>query len=112
MIAVNGVDSQHNPGDEYRRIVEVILAKKELRLPFDVEGLPPIQLDNECDTASFSIPFKEIETTAALKAIKAAVAASLASLRYHTQGKEYKISIAFRSSLLSILNLPVDYGWP
>ena len=89
MLEVNGFNANHqrySQTEEARRIVELIASRPELRLP-DAIIKQPSTVNFSCltpndETAYFPIPFKEVETTSALKAIEASIAAQLAALRY------------------------------
>jgi hypothetical protein len=78
----------YSPVQEARRIFDLLLDQREaLGLP---DCLPEIaqdvSIESKHDRVYFPIPFKETETTAALKAVEGSVAAALADLK-HKQSK-------------------------
>src|SRR5689334_48320 len=72
----------YSPIREARRILRLLTTEYELKLPQGVINDDEIQLTSEQETIYFPIPFKETETTAALKALEASLASQLARLRY------------------------------
>jgi hypothetical protein len=89
MAAANGVNSTSNgyhkkysPVAEGRRIFDLLTSKVDLRLPPTLTHREGVTFTSDLDDVYFPIPFKETETTAALKALEAGIAAEIAALRY------------------------------
>lgn len=80
--SVNGFHQEYSPLDEATRIFRLLTAKDTLRLPPTLAQRNDINFNSDVDEVYFPIPFKETETTAALKAIEASVVAEIAALRY------------------------------
>ena len=72
----------------------ILQLKSELRLPEDIESkLNDLTFTTSHDRVYFPIPFKETETTAALKAIEALVASSIADLKFGKQKRAIEINL-------------------
>ncbi|KFY18622.1 hypothetical protein V491_04745 [Pseudogymnoascus sp. VKM F-3775] len=68
--------------------------KSELNLPGGLESLAKnVEFTSERDMIYFPIPFKETETTAALKGVEALVASALADLKYGKQSRKIEIDL-------------------
>jgi hypothetical protein len=87
--------SSYSPKAEASRILDMLLKlKTELQLPEDIdEKVANVTFTADRDEVVFPIPFKETETTAALKAIEALVASSIADLRYGKQKRDIEINL-------------------
>ncbi|KAB5540451.1 CAIB/BAIF family protein [Coniochaeta sp. 2T2.1] len=85
----------YSPKAEARRILDLILQHaRELQLPEDVEGkVQSLEFTTEKDQPYFPIPFKETETSAALKAVEALVASSIADLRFGKRQRHIEINL-------------------
>lgn len=67
---------------------------EELNLPKRYKALAKnAKFTSEKDTIYFPIPFKETETTSALKAVEALVATSLANLKYGESSRKIEINL-------------------
>jgi hypothetical protein len=90
MAAVN-----YSPIEEAKRIFDLLVAQKDdLLLPLDLEeGAKSLEFTSEKNQVYFPIPFKETETTAALKAVEALVANSLANLRWGPKSRKVEINL-------------------
>jgi hypothetical protein len=80
--SVNGFHHEYSPLAEANRIFRLLTAKEALRLPPTLAQRNDIRFASDIDDVYFPIPFKETETTAALKAIETSVVAEIAALRY------------------------------
>jgi hypothetical protein len=80
--SVNGYHAKYSPVAEAERIFNLLISKADLRLPSQISCRKEVEFTSHLDDVYFPIPFKETETTAALKALEAGVAAEIASLRY------------------------------
>ena len=85
----------YSPKAEARRILNMILQfKEELHLPEDVTSkLKNLEFTTEKNQVYFPIPFKETETTAALKAIEGLVASCIADLRFGKTQRQIEINL-------------------
>ncbi|PGH20102.1 hypothetical protein AJ80_03670 [Polytolypa hystricis UAMH7299] len=88
----------YTPRLEAKRIFETLCKLKDsLSLPADLDDLAQnVTFSSEKDEIYFPIPFKETETTAALKGLEAVVAAALANLKYGE--KQRKINICLEQA--------------
>lgn len=88
-------DAAYSPKKEAGRIFSMLCQlKSELNLPGDVESLARnVEFTSDRDMIYFPIPFKETETTAALKGIEALVASALADLKYGKQARKIEIDL-------------------
>lgn len=77
---VNGHIQQYKPTREARRILDQIILSHDLKL--DGVQFDNITFTSRSEDIFFPIPFKETETTAALKAIEAGLVAELSRMRY------------------------------
>lgn len=85
----------YSPKAEARRILDLLLQwKEELQLPEDADAkLQELEFTAHRDQPYFPIAFKETETTAALKAIEALVASSIADLRFGKKNRHIEINL-------------------
>lgn len=85
----------YSPKAEAQRILELLLQlKKELQLPEDVDAkVKDLDFTTEKNQVYLPIPFKETETTAALKAIESLVASSIADLRFGKRQRHIEINL-------------------
>ncbi|KFY28032.1 hypothetical protein V493_03128, partial [Pseudogymnoascus sp. VKM F-4281 (FW-2241)] len=88
-------DAAYSPKKEASRVFSMLCQlKSELNLPGDLESLAKnIEFTSERDMIYFPIPFKETETTAALKGVEALVASALADLKYGKQARKIEIDL-------------------
>jgi hypothetical protein len=95
-------DEVYSPKKEAARIFDLLCAlKEELSLPGDLEVLAKnVEFTSEKDMIYFPIPFKETETTAALKGIEALVASALANLKYGEQARKIEINLEHTTCFL------------
>lgn len=93
MASLNG--EPYSPRIEAERIFELLCnLGEELNLPKNARELAKnVSFSSEKDAIYFPIPFKETETTAALKAIEALVATSLADLKYGESIRRIEINL-------------------
>ncbi|KFY53492.1 hypothetical protein V496_07552 [Pseudogymnoascus sp. VKM F-4515 (FW-2607)] len=92
---VTVADAAYSPKKEAGRIFSMLCQlKSELNLPGDLESLARnVEFTSDRDMIYFPIPFKETETTAALKGIEALVASALADLKYGKQARKIDIDL-------------------
>ena len=85
----------YSPTAETRHIFNLLCKlKEELNLPWNLEEMKEdVEFTSEKDTIYFPIPFKETETTAALRGIEALVANSLADLKYGAKRRKIEINL-------------------
>jgi hypothetical protein len=85
----------YSPKAEAQRILDLLLQlKQELQLPDGVEDkVKDFEFTTEKDQVYFPIPFKETETTAALKAVEALVASSIADLRFGKRQRHIEVNL-------------------
>lgn len=85
----------YSPKAEARRILDLLLQfRKELLLPEDVKDkLKTLEFTTDKDQVYFPIPFKETETSAALKAVEALAASSIADLRFGKRQRHIDINL-------------------
>lgn len=88
-------DAAYSPKKEASRIFSMLYQlKSELNLPGGLESLAKnVEFTSERDMIYFPIPFKETETTAALKGVEALVASALADLKYGKQARKIEIDL-------------------
>jgi hypothetical protein len=85
----------YSPKQEVKRVFDFLCQlKKGLNLPENLDDLAKnVEFTSEKDTIYFPIPFKETETTAALKGIEALLAAALANLKYGESPRKIEINL-------------------
>lgn len=88
-------DGTYSPKVETKRIFNLLYKLKDkLNLPGNLGELAEtLEFTSEKDTIYFPIPFKETETTAALKGVEALVVTALANLKYQEQSRKIEISL-------------------
>ncbi|KAI1907748.1 hypothetical protein LOZ53_000456 [Ophidiomyces ophidiicola] len=94
--------SDYSPLCETQRIFSLLCnLKDELCLPPDFEGIAKnVNFTSERNTVYFPIPLKETETASALKGIEAAVACSLANLKYGPRSRNININLEHATCFL------------
>lgn len=94
--------STYSPKSEARNIFNQLLKlRKELNLPEDVKKIAEdVQFTSSKDIIYFPIPFKETETTAALKGLEALVATVLTNLKYGEMSRKIEIDLEHTTCFL------------
>lgn len=94
-IPVAVTDAAYSSKKEAGRIFSMLCQlKSELNLPGDLESLAKnVEFTSDRDMIYFPIPFKETETTAALKGVEALVASALADLKYGKQARKIEVDL-------------------
>lgn len=85
----------YSPRDEAESIFDLLCSLgEELNLPRSARALTKnVKFTSEKNTIYFPIPFKETETTSALKGIEALVATALANLKYGESSRKIEINL-------------------
>ena len=89
-------ESSYSPVAEARRIFDLLPHGQELlyTLPTKIrEKRSNVSFVSSDRSICFPIPFKEIETTSALKAFEASAVSALADLKYGPQDREITINL-------------------
>ena len=85
----------YSPVREAQRIFHLLCEQGEqLGLPPTIKDIAEnVKIESEHDRIYFPIPFKETETTSALKAVEGSVACALADLKYGTQARQVRVDL-------------------